>query len=95
MKDPRYDTVRGLLEAGAIKKFSDIFDWIPKTIVRVDIRTNSKRINKLAENPAGFTLNEIYEIASLIGFDHKKLLMMAAEEVDSIENSKEGTSKIR
>lgn len=87
MKDPRYDTVKGLLEAGAIKKFSDIFEWIPKTTIRVDIATNGKRINKLTENPGGFQLIEIYQIAMLIGYDPKKLLTMAAEELDSLEKN--------
>lgn len=87
MIDPRYETVRGLLEAGAIKKFTDIFDWIPKTVVRQDINTNGKRINKLAENPSGFTLNEVYQISSLIGYDTKKLVNMALDEMHELEKN--------
>jgi hypothetical protein len=28
MKDPRYQTIQGLLKAGAIKQFTDVFAWI-------------------------------------------------------------------
>ncbi|WP_255553062.1 hypothetical protein [Longitalea arenae] len=37
-------------------------------------------MKKLTENPAMWKLEEIYKLADLIGYDAKKLLMMAAKE---------------
>lgn len=85
MKGRRYDNLRDMLQIGAIRKFSNIFTWVPKTIIRQHIGTSSERINKLTENPSDFKLREIYEIAKLIGYDPKKLLLMAAEEMDSTQ----------
>jgi hypothetical protein len=80
MRDPRYDTVKALLQQGEIKTFSEIFDWIPKSVVRQDLSTSNKRITKLSLNPGGFKLQDIYQIAILIGYDPKKLLLLAAAE---------------
>lgn len=95
MKDARYDTVRDMLEVGAIRKFSDIFTWIPKTIIRKHIATSGQRMDKLKENPAWFTLHELYQIADLIGYDKKKLVNMALEEMDAIDKENPSILKHR
>lgn len=87
MKDPRYDTIRGLLKAGAIKQFTDIFTWIPHTVVAQDFGTNNNRMKKMKDDPSLWTLEEVYKLAELIGCDPKKLGLMAVEQV---ERMKEG-----
>lgn len=81
MPDQRYETIRGLLKAGAIKKFTDIFTWIPYTIVARDFGTNNNRMKKMKSDPSMWQLGEIYKLAELIGCDKKKLALMAVEEV--------------
>ncbi len=80
MTDARFDTIKSLLRSGEIKKFTEIFEWIPHSTIAKEFRTNNNRMKKLTENPAMWKLEEIYKLADLIGYDAKKLLMMAAKE---------------
>lgn len=72
-KDIRYKTARIVMEAGQVKTFKEIFKIIPKTVVAKDMRTNNNRMERLINNPAGFTFSEIDKIAKLIGCDYRKL----------------------
>jgi hypothetical protein len=80
MKDPRYETIKGLLKAGAIEKFTDIFNWIPPTVVARDFSTNNNRMKKMVADPSLWQLQELYKLADLIGYDAKKLALMALEQ---------------
>lgn len=82
MTDPRYSTIHGLLKAGAIQKFTDIFVWIPHTALAKEYRTNNARMKKMVADPALWKLSELYKLADLIGWDKKKLVLMAMEEVE-------------
>lgn len=86
MRDPRYNTIKGLLKAGAIKKFTDIFTWIPHTVVARDFGTMNTRMKKMTQDPSLWKLQEIYKLAELIGYDPKKLALMAVSEVEEMKN---------
>lgn len=80
MTDPRYEAIRGLLAAGAITKFTEIFEWIPHSAVAKEFRTNNARMKKMTQDPLRWEIGEIYKLADLIGWDKKKLVFMAMEE---------------
>lgn len=80
MTDNRYQTIHGLLKAGTITTFTEIFEWIPYTVLARDFGTNNNRMKKMVADPSLWTLGEIYRLADLIGYDKKKLLMMAGAE---------------
>jgi len=80
MKDPRYETIYGLLKAGAIKKFTDIFLWIPHSAVAKDFGTNNSRMKKMTQDPTRWEIGELFKLAELIGWDEKKLALMAMKE---------------
>lgn len=86
MKDPRYETIKGLMKAGAIKQFTDVFTWIPPTVVAKDFGTNNNRMKKMKDDPSLWQLAEIYQLAELIECDKKMLALMA---VDQVERMKE------
>lgn len=87
MLDPRYNTIKGLLKAGAIKQFTDIFNWIPPTVVAKDFGTNNNRLKMMKDDPSLWQLAEIYQLAEWIGCDKKMLALMA---VDQVERMREG-----
>ncbi len=83
MRDQRYDTIKGLLKEGkGIKKFTDIFTWIPFSVVADDLKTNRPRMRKMVADPSHWKLNEVYQLADLIGYDRKKLALMAVDQVE-------------
>lgn len=72
-KDPRYKTLKIVLDAGGVKAFKDIFKIIPKSIISKDMHTNNNRMQALIDNPGKFTYCEIAEIAGLIGCDYRQI----------------------
>jgi hypothetical protein len=88
MRDPRYDTIQGLLKEDEIKKFTDIFTWIPFSVVAADLGTSNQRMKKMISDPSLWTLEEIYQLADLIGYNRKKLGEMAVDEVKEIKSKK-------
>jgi hypothetical protein len=90
MKDPRYDTIKGLLKAGEIKEFTEIFKWIPYTVVAGDFGTNNNRMKKMKADSSLWTLEEVYHLAELIGCDKKMLALMAVEQVERMKGEQAG-----
>jgi hypothetical protein len=77
IKDYRYNVVRILFEQGEIKTFAQIFDYIPKTVVGSELRTNNNRITLLIKDPLKFKLSELIKIANVIGIEPDLLVNMA------------------
>lgn len=90
MADDRYNTIQGLLKVGHIKKFTEIFNHIPHTVVAKDFGTNNNRMKSMIADPAMWTLNELYKLADLIGYNRKKLAEMAVEELGAIRKAEKG-----
>lgn len=80
MTDPRYETIRGLMAAGAITKFTQIFEWIPHSAVAKEFNTNNARMKKMTQDPTRWEIGELYKLADLIGWDRGKLVLMAMAE---------------
>ena len=77
IKDYRYNVVRILFEQGEIKTFAQIFDYIPKTVVGSELRTNNNRITQLIKDPLRFKLGELIKISNIIGIEPELLVLMA------------------
>jgi len=72
-KDPRYKTLRIVINAGGIKSFRDLFKVVPRSVVAGDLGTNNNRFYRLVLNPGDFTFNEIRQMAKLIGCKYEQL----------------------
>jgi hypothetical protein len=83
IKDYRYNVVRVLFEQGEIKTFAQIFDYIPKTVVGSELRTNNNRITLLIKDPLKFKLIELTKIANMIGIEPELLVMMVLQGVQN------------
>jgi len=68
-RDPRYSVVLSMYEKGHIKSFFDIFKYVPKTRVGLDIGMRVDRLNKFLKKVETFTLEHIDRIASLCDLD--------------------------
>ena len=67
--DFRYSTVQVMYEKGRIKSLFDIFIYIKKTRVGLDIGMRVNRLNKFLNKVEAFTLTDIERIALLCGID--------------------------
>lgn len=77
IKDNRYNVVRILLEKGEIKTIVQIFQYIPKSVVSKEIKTNNNRFTRLIKDPQRFKLSELTKIAGAIGIESEVLVLMA------------------
>lgn len=87
-KDYRYDTVNFLIESGKINSIRDIFLHIPKTIVYKDLGINFGRFDRAIIDPSIFRLEELANLAELIGVNAKKLIDMAYEQMITVAKKK-------
>lgn len=73
-KDNRYKAVKQLLEAGGIKTLPEIFDFIPRKVVYLDMGINYQRFKRLVDNPYLFTIEELATIGSLFGVETRLII---------------------
>jgi hypothetical protein len=86
IKDNRYNIARIFIEKGEIKTIAQIFDYIPKSVVSHEIKTNNNRFTRLINDPLEFKLIELSKIAKAIGVETKVLVNMALQ--DELRRSK-------
>lgn len=80
IKDNRYNIARLFIEKGEIKTIAQIFDYIPKSVVSHEIKTNNNRFTRLINDPLEFKLIELSKIAKAIGVETKVLVNMALQD---------------
>jgi hypothetical protein len=88
IKDNRYNVARIFIEKGEIKTIAQIFDYIPKSVVSHELKTNNNRFTRLISDPLEFKLADLSKIAKLLGIETKVLVNMALQ--DENRRSKAG-----
>jgi hypothetical protein len=88
-KDNRYNVAKIFIEKGEIRSIAEIFDYIPKSVVSHELKTNNNRFTRLINEPLEFKLIELSKIAKAIGIETKILVNMALQD----ENKRQGRSK--
>lgn len=68
-RDPRYSVILSMYEKGNIKSIFDIFTYVPKTRVGMDIGMRVDRLNKYLKRVDTFTLEQIARLAFLCDLD--------------------------
>lgn len=80
-KDARLLAVKPCFEAGVIKKFSDIFKYVPKTIVYQAIFVKYVRFSRAIHRPEKFRLEDLRRMAELFEIDTRALIALATDEM--------------
>ena len=63
-RDSRYDLIKPMLLEGKIVSFTDIFKYIPKTIVANDLGKKVDRFTVMMNQVEKFTLEELFRMAA-------------------------------
>jgi hypothetical protein len=79
------------IEQGEIKTILQIFDYIPKSVVSTELKTNNNRFTKLIKDPLEFKLIELSKIAKAIGVDTKVLVDLALQDEKPPRSGKRGS----
>lgn len=80
-KDPRYKTLKVMLETGNILSFTDIFDVVPKTVVATDLGINYVRFQEKIRRPENFLLKDLMNLAELIDADPLLVLKVVVQDI--------------
>jgi len=64
-RDHRYDATTVMWQYGKIKIFSDLFKWMPKTAVALDMNVGPRRLSKCIEDPTLLTSEDIGKLSDL------------------------------
>ncbi len=79
-KDNRYNIARLFIEKGDVKTIAQIFEYIPKSVVSRELKTNNNRFTRLMRDPLAFKLIELSKIAKAIGVETKVLVNLALQD---------------
>ena len=87
-RDHRYPTIKPMLDQGRIKSFTDIFLYVPKSVLAADIGKNLKRFNDLMLHLEGFTLKDLIIIGNLCGLTRLEMFHLIDAEFVLREQAK-------
>jgi hypothetical protein len=76
VQDKRYNTVRFLIEGGHISEFVEIFEYIPLSVVALDMGNNYVRFKRLVGNPSRIKLTDIFILARLFGITEMAMVAL-------------------
>ena len=79
-RDPRYRSIRSMVNDGAIKSLNEIFNHIPKSIVAADCGKKVTRFTHLMENVDEFKMRELFKIGALCDLTATQTLELAREQ---------------
>jgi hypothetical protein len=83
LKDNRYKAVKSLIESNSLKGIKEIFELIPLTVVRVDMRINYNTLRRRIQSPGLLTVDDINKLAKLIGVDPGLIIKLALMDLKS------------
>jgi hypothetical protein len=86
-RDPRYDLIKPMIAEGKIIFFTDIFKYIPKTIVARDLGKKVDRFTELMNRVEKFTLEDLYLIAKTCEIPRLQILRLADDEYARNKNN--------
>ena len=94
-KDVRYNVVKQIIQSGLIEELSDIFKYIPKTIVANDLEKDTGRTYVFFEKMEQLTLRDIYRLAQLIEVDAPVIFnLIDRQYVNTLEEEKKSKTKL-
>lgn len=81
-KDPRYKTVKILIEGGHISQLKEVWDNIPKSVVAADTGKNYKRFARVFNNLTQLKVEDIILLADIIEVDKRSIFNLVANQID-------------
>src|ERR1700744_5992007 len=90
----RYDVIRTMFNQGEIRSLTDIFQFVPKTVVAGDLRKKVTRFNTMLNRPGEFTLKEIYLLGHLCGLTERQVYELVETHYFNIREEKLNKTKL-
>lgn len=72
-RDTRYDLIEPMVSQGKIVTFLDIFKYIKKTVVAIDLGKKVDRFTVMMHDPKKFSVGDVYRMADLFKISAKRV----------------------
>jgi hypothetical protein len=82
-----------MLDQGRIKKLTDIFIYIPRTVLANDMGKNLKRLNELLDRLENFTIKDLLLIGDFCSLTRQEMLKLLEAEFDHREQARPSQRK--
>ena len=79
-KDNRYDIIKTMMEVGRITEFSQLFNYIPKSVMAADLNSSHRRLTRLSKQLDKLELGEVYAISKLVGVKMQDIYGLAEQQ---------------
>ena len=81
-KKDDYKAIKVLIEGGHITEFRQIFDHTYRTNIANDLGIYYSRFKQMMDHIDRFSIQELYQLARLIGVEGKVMVKLAVEQVE-------------
>jgi hypothetical protein len=88
-RDSRYDLIEPMLSQGKIVSFTDVFKYIKKTVVAIDLGKKVDRFTVMMHDPRKFSVGDLYRMSDLFGINARQLFELIDNEVLQKHSSEE------
>ncbi len=92
MKDQRYKAIKSLIETKQIASLEEVFNIIPLSVVRTDMKVNYSTLRKRIHAGDTLTVRDFRLMSELFGVDPVEIFKLALTDVLS-KHSKIGLKK--
>ena len=75
-RDTRYDLIEPMMSQGKIVSFTDVFKYIKKTVVAIDLGKKVDRFNTLMSRVEEFMLSDLFIIAGFFEIDEDDIIRL-------------------
>ena len=79
-RDTRYDLIEPMMSQGKIVAFLDIFKYIRKTVVAIDLGKKVDRFTVMMHDPKKFSVGDVYKMGVLFKISAKKVFELIDNE---------------
>jgi hypothetical protein len=80
-RDSRYDLIEPMLSQGKIVSFTDVFKYIKKTVVAIDLGKKVDRFTAMMNDPRKFSVGDVYKMSDLFGISSRQMFELIDNEV--------------
>ena len=88
-RDTRYDLIEPMMSQGKIVAFNDVFKYIKKTVVAIDMGKKVDRFTVMMHDPKKFSVGDIYKMSDLFRISAKKVFELIDNEYPQRRSSEE------
>lgn len=94
-KDRRFEIAQVMFHAGRIRHFTEIFDFVPKTVVVNRLGMKGDRWNYLVKHLDEFDLKHFFMIAMWVGISERDIMELVMTEFEEARRERLEKEKSR